>query len=448
MNISLIAPRMSLRPMDSELKRRMSPSLALLTLAALTGDEHSVQLLDENIAPLRFTDTPDLAGITVNVDTSARAYEIAAVYRAKGVPVVLGGIHVSANPGEASEHCDAVCIGEGEYLWPRIIDDAYSGRMKKIYRSNTPVDAADIPVPRHDILQKGKYLYTNILCSSRGCPHRCGFCYNSAPYIHRSYRNRPVETVCDEIRALGTRHVMFIDDNFIGNIPRAAEMVRALRPMGLTWNAAVSADVVRHPSLLDDMAESGCRSLFIGLESLNSDSLEGARKHQNRRESYENLVQALHARGIMLNASICFGFDHDTPAVFDDTVAWLTEHRVETMTAHILTPYPGTEFFAALHREGRIIDYNWRRYNTAHAVFRPKLMSPEELEEGYLRAYRNFYSFINIVWRMPERRDLRMPYILFNFGYRKFGRLTSAIAGRRFTGALGNAARRLSYGIE
>jgi radical SAM superfamily enzyme YgiQ (UPF0313 family) len=438
---------MSLRPMDSEFKRRLSPSIALLVVAALTPAGHEVSIEDENTQPLGLGDRPDLVGITVNVDTSARAYEIAAAYRARGIPVVLGGIHPSAFPEEAEQHADAVCIGEAEEVWGRILGDAQARRLQNRYYNGRPTNLAKTPMPRWDLLDRANYLYNNIVCASRGCPFRCEFCYNSADYVHQGYRTRPIRHVVEEIQRLGTRHVMFVDDNLIGNPRWTRTFVRAIRPLGLKWNAAVSANIGAFPNLLDEMKESGCQSLFIGFETINQDAIRSVRKHQNHVDTYERLIHDLHRRGIMVNASLVFGFDHDGPDVFRQTLDWLLRNRVETMTAHILTPYPGTALFRRLLAEGRITDLDWGHYNTSRVVYAPKLMTAEELREGYLWIYRRFYSLRNILRRMPQDREQRLPFLLFNLGYRKFGRVASWVAQRGLMSRVGRLARRLSYGI-
>lgn len=446
--IKLISPKMSLRPMDSEFKRRMSPSVSLLVIAGLTPDDYEVVFEDDNINDFHPDDEPWLVGITVNVDTSAHAYEIASHYRKKGVPVILGGIHPSANPDEALRHADAVCIGEAENVWKKILADRERNTMKGRYYSEEPADLANMPIPRRDLLKEDYYLYTNISVSSRSCPHHCEFCYNSCDYIHHQYRNRPVHNVIEEIRSLNTHHVMFIDDNFIGNPHWTREFVREIKNMNLTWNCAVSADILNHPRLMDDMADSGLKSAFIGFETINPEALRNVSKRQNRVERYGNLVKALHGRGIMINASLAFGFDEDGPEVFKNTLDWLVGHKIETMTAHILTPYPGTKLFKRLQSEKRIFDYNWQHYNTAHVVFQPKKMSPEELYEGYLGMYRNFYSIKNIFKRAPWKKMQWLSYFLFNIGYRKFGKFFSNIAKISGMNRIGKFGRKMAYGIE
>ncbi|KAF1084307.1 Radical SAM superfamily protein [Sporotomaculum syntrophicum] len=448
MKIKLVQPKMSLRPMDSEFKRLMAPSLSLLVLAALTPKEHSVIIEDENANPLHLEDSPDLIGITVNVDTSNRAYQIAEYYRKKKVPVIVGGIHVSANPEEALQFADAVCIGEAENVWLQILTDVSIGQLKPKYYSMTMADPGKIPIPRWSLIPSRKYLYTNIIVASRGCPFKCEFCYNSCDYVHHQYRNRPIANVVEEIKLLKTKHVMFIDDNLIGDIAWTRAFLKEIKPLGLKWNAAVSANLINHLDLLDQMHESGCQSLFIGFESINEQSVQSVQKFQNKRQNYESLIDELHKRGIMVNASLVFGFDYDSPQVFQNTLDWLVKNKVETMTSHILTPYPGTVLYQRFFAEGRIIDFNLSHYNTSNVVFTPKQMTQEDLLKGYLWIYKEFYSFKNIFKRIPDHPKQKVPYILFNLFYRKFGKVTAKIAGFGFMNSIGRFARRLSYHIE
>lgn len=448
MKIKLISPQMTLRPMDSEFKRRMSPPLSLLVLAALTPPQYSVILEDENIRKINFDDTPDLVGITVNVDTSKRAYAIASHYRKRNIPVVLGGIHPSANPHEAGQYCDAVCIGEAETLWHKILQDTQANTLQPRYFNSQTTDLALTPLPKWDILDASDYLYTNVMCTSRGCPFRCEFCYNSCNYAQRSFRNRPIANVIEEIESFRTRQVMFIDDNFIGNPQWTREFMKTITPMKLIWHAAVSTNIINHPDLLDAMANAGCRSLFIGFESINHRSILSVNKLQNHCDQYDRMIRMLHDRRIMVNASMVFGLDSDTPQTFPDTLEWLVGNKVETMTSHILTPYPGTKLFERFKAEGRIFDTDWSHYNTAHVVYQPKNMSPEELYNGYRWLYRQFYSLPNIFRRMPADAHLKLSYLMFNLGYRKFGKITSLSAHVGMLNRMGRLTRRICYGIE
>ncbi len=443
--VKLISPKVTMRPMDSAFKRQMAPPLALLVLGALTPDPHVVTVADENVERLDLHDGPDLVGITVKADTATRAWEIAGAYRERRVPVVLGGIHPTVCPSENSLHADALVVGEAEEVWPQLLADAQAGVLKPIYRSATPPDLAKTPIPRWGLIERSRYLYTNTLTIGRGCPWRCAFCYNSSPNLPQLYRAKPVDGVLAEIASLHSRHVMFIDDNFIADPSFARQLLRAFRHLGLTWHTAVSADIGHHDDIIALMAETGCRSLFIGFESLNPTNLRAANKLQNRRETYEGLVRKIHAHGMMVNASVVFGFDEDGPEVFGETVEWLIAQRIETMTAHILTPYPGTSLHASLVREGRVRDHDLTHYNTSRAVFLPKNMTTAELESGYLEAYKRFYSWRSILARMPAVGAGRTPYLLFNLCYRKHGARLSALGSRRLMRLLGCLGACLSY---
>jgi radical SAM superfamily enzyme YgiQ (UPF0313 family) len=446
--IKLISPAVTRRPMDSDWKTHMAPPLALLVLGALTPPRHRVTVVDENVQPLDRSDAPDLVGITVKADTFLRAARIAVDYRRRGIPVVMGGIHPTACPEECQLHSDAVVIGEAEYVWPELLQHVETGCLQRFYRNTRPVDPADTPVPRWELLDARRYLFTNTLTAGRGCPWRCSFCYNSSPNIDARYRMKPVSHVLREIESLGTRHVMFIDDNFIGDPGQARELLAALRPLNLTWHTAVSADIGRHEDLLDDMAASGCKSLFIGFETVRREALQGCRKGQNRPEEYDATIARIHARGMLVNASMVFGFDEDTPDIFPDTLNWLLRNRVASMTAHILTPYPGTLLHAQLAAEGRIFDRDYEHYNTAHAVFRPARMSATELEQGHRWMYRRFYSWEGIVRRWPTATAQVRAYLEFNLLYRKFGRPASLLGHLVGMRNLARLAKQVAYGGE
>jgi radical SAM superfamily enzyme YgiQ (UPF0313 family) len=420
----------------------------LVTLASLTPEPHDVYIVDENLNQIDFSGSPDLVGITVNVDTAYRAIEISEKFRSKGVKVIFGGIHVSSNPDSVIDHCDSVCIGEAEDIWHTLINDFLSDNLQKTYYNSSNTDLEKVPAPNWNYISKSDYLYHNIIVTSRGCPFKCEFCYNSCDYINNSYRNRPIDKVVSEIKILNTKQVMFIDDNLIGNIKWAKDFIDAITPLNLTWHAAVSTNIVHHTDLILKMAKSGCRSLFIGFESINTESIRSVNKGQNKTAKYEELIKILHDNGIMVNASLVFGFDHDKLDVFPRTLNWLVKNKVETMTSHILTPYPGTILYKRLQSENRIIDHDLSKYNTSNVVFSPKNMTADELRQGYLKIYDDFYSFKNIVKRWPGNRKLIAPYVMFNFGYRKYGKIFSFIGKMGFMNKIGKLGSKLSYGIE
>jgi radical SAM superfamily enzyme YgiQ (UPF0313 family) len=448
LKIKLISPKMSLRPMDSEFKRRMSPSLSLVTVASMTPKPHMVYIEDENIRHIDYNNDPDLVGITVNVDTTYRSFEIARQYRSRGIKVIFGGIHASSCPDLMLKYCDSVCIGEADGLWTAIINDLLNDRLQKKYYYEGSTSSSATIIPDWSLISSKSYLYNNIISASRGCPFKCEFCYNSCDYIKSGFRNRPFQHVLDEIENLNSRQVMFIDDNLIGNVNWTQQFVEQLNPLNIIWHAATSTNLVHYPRLIERMAVSGCRSLFIGFESVNAASIESAQKFQNKISEYETLIKTLHDHGIMVNASLTFGFDHDSHDVFERTLEWLVDNRIETMTAHILTPYPGTKLYKRLLEEKRICDFNLSKYNTANVVFHPRNMTRQELYDGYIKIYRDFYSFRNIYRRRPASNKLIAPYFMFNFGYRKFGRATSLIGRMGLMKQVGRLGRKLAYGID
>lgn len=448
MKIKLIQPAMQKRPMDTQLKSRMAPSLALLTIANLTPKEHQVVIENENVENIDFDEPVDLVAITVTVDVLNRASEIAREFRKRNVKVVAGGIHITADPEGALNSFDAICVGMAERVWRRILKDKEENSLRKIYYDMEGIDGEEIVSPSYSIIDNKKYLYTNIISTSRGCPFKCDFCYNSCKNMQKTYINRPVEDVIKDIKALKTRHIMFIDDNFIGNPKWTRELLKAIKPLKLKWNAAVSSNIVDMPDLLDEMKKSGCQSLFIGFESINSKSIDSVHKVQNSVSKYEKLIDEIHKRGIMINASFVFGLDEDDISVFKNTLNWIVKNKIETVTSHILTPYPGTKLYSELVEENRIVDFNLSNYNTAHVVYKPKNMTAEELYNGYLWIYKEVYSFKNIMKRLPKSKEQWIPFLAFNFFYRKFGKLTEALCSIVSFNNVGRFFRMLSYFIK
>lgn len=365
-------------------------------------------------------------GISITVDTFPRAIKIAEKYRKKGIKVVAGGIHITTSYQTIQDDLfDVLCIGAAEKTWPNIIKDLESGTLKRLYKFDGKISAKDIVSPAYESLNKRDYLYCNVIHTSRGCPFKCDFCYNSSS--ERKYINRNIEDVIKEIEVLKTKHIMFIDDNFTGNREWTKEFLKRIQPMNLKWNAAVSINTAFDSELLDLMKESGCKSLFIGFESINANSISNVHKIQNCTEKYEVAIKEIHDRGIMINGSFVFGLDGDTKETFKLTLDWIVKNKIETVTSHILTPYPGTVLYEKLKSEGRIITDNLELYNTAHVVFEPKGMTKEELYDGYMWMYKKIYSSKNIIKRIPKATHQKAPYLLFNFFYRKYGKFTDFV---------------------
>lgn len=427
MKILLIQPKMSMRPMDTILKTRMAPSLGIYTLVALTPKKHDITVINENIENIDYDLDVDLVGISVTVDVYTRAVEISRRFQLRGIPVVAGGIHISACPNDAMKHFDAIMVGMAERIWAKLLSDCENKKLNKSYYDMENISGKEIVSPAYEEIDKNKYFYTNIISTSRGCPFKCDFCYNScngAP----NYIKRPIEDVISEIKRINTRHIMFVDDNFIGDVGWAKEFCKKIVSMHLKWNCAVSANILQHLDLLDLMKEAGCQSLFIGFESINPNSIAGVHKVQNNIKNYDKLVEEIHGRGIMINASVVFGLDDDDLSVFDKTLDWMVKHKIESVTAHILTPYPGTKLYEKMKRQNKIFDDDLSHYNTANVVFYPEKMTPKELYNGYINFYKRFYSIKNIIKRIPSDKCQWGAYFLFNFVYRKFGKFTEWIS--------------------
>lgn len=418
---------MSMRPMDTLLKTRMSPSLAIYTLVALTPEKHEVIVVNENIEKIDYELDVDLVAITVTVDVFSRAIQIASKFRNRGIPTIAGGIHISSQPQEAMKYFSSICVGMAERIWKKVLSDVEAGSLQKCYCDMDNIRGDEIVSPAYDKIDKSKYFYTNIISTSRGCPFKCDFCYNSSKNSP-DYIKRPIENVLNEIKSLRSRHIMFIDDNFIGDIAWTKEFCKRINTLGLKWNCAVSVNILNHLDLLDMMKDAGCQSLFIGIESINANSIKSVHKVQNNIKNYDKLIKEIHDRNMMVNASIVFGLDDDDSSVFDTTLEWMIRRKVETVTAHILTPYPGTKLYKKMCDENKIFDFDLSHYNTANVVYYPNKMSPKELYDGYINFYKKFYSFKNIIKRIPTSKSQWMTYFLFNFVYRKFGKITETFS--------------------
>ncbi len=420
MRIKLIAP--SLYNGRKIGKGFLYPPMGLMTVAAMTPPEHSVRIVDENVTQVDFSKEIDLVGISAMTSTAPRSYEIAKHYRDRGVKVVLGGIHPSLMPEEASEYADAVAIGEAEGTWPRILADAENGGLDPIYRSDVFPAASSIPCPRYDLLQRKSYWVKSMVQTTRGCPYNCNFC-TVTRFFGGTFRARPVRNVIEQVRLLKSKFIGFVDDNIIGNLKYAAELLKALVKEKIYWSAQSSVNIVRNLSLLKLLRKSGCKGLFIGFESVSQKSLKEAGKSQNRAGEYKKAIKILHDHGITVQGAFIFGFDSDDHSVFDETVDFCFDSKIDLVQFAMLTPFPGTELFERLKREGRMLTYDWSKYNMSNVVYQPSQMSPDELREGWEGAYKRFYGRLPILKRILSlgKRSIlaSLPLLVLNGTYRK-----------------------------
>ena len=426
-------------PLFRPIKYSLFPPLGLATLAGYLSDDVDVTIEDEHVERVRLDDDPDLVVIQAYITSARRSYEIADHYRRRGAHVAIGGLHPTSLPDEAAQHADTVFLGPGEDTWPRFLEDFAAGRPGQRYQS-TVRTLHGLPRVRRDLIKRHLYFVPNSIVVSRGCPHSCDFCYKDAFFEGgRSFYTQTVDDALAEIDRLPGRHLYFLDDHLFGNPRFARELFAGMTGMGRLWQAAGTVKSVLQPRLLEAAVESGLRSLFVGFETISAANLVEHDKRQNLDRDYGAAIRRLRDLGVMVNGSFVFGMDDDDPSVFDRTVEWAVEQGVETATFHILTPYPGTGTFQRIEAQGRLLHREWDLYDTRHAVFQPARMTPEQLEEGYWRAYRDFYTWRNIV-RGAATKDTwlgRGRHVAYSAGWKKFERVWDAvIQAKRLSRAL------------
>jgi len=397
-------------------------------VAALTPPEIEVSITDENLVPIDFNRPVDLVGITAVTSTAFRSYDIADAFRAKGSKVVLGGIHPTILPEEASQHADSVVIGEAEGIWPNLIEDFKAGELKRVYRNGIRPSLGGLPLPRRDLFAKKGYVLPNTMSTTRGCPFSCSFCSVTSFFGH-TYRCRPIDEIVQEIGSFDNRRpILFVDDNIAGDPRRAKQLFSALIPYSIKWVGQASLTMAGDTELLKLAAASGCVGLFIGFESIYPASLASIGKKFTGVDGYEQAVGKIHSHGIVIYGSFVFGLDHDDQDVFERTVRFAQKVKLEAAQFNILVPYPGTSVYEDLDRDGRILTKDWSQYHMDTLVFEPRLMSPKTLQEGHEWAWREFYSVSSFLKRVrimhPSLHYLALALGL-NWNYRRACRQNS-----------------------
>ena len=445
MNILLISP---------ERKRRRDEAflfklgfLNLPYIAAVTPKDVEVKIVDEAHEAIDFDERVDLVGLTAQTPVAPRAYQIASEFRKRGIPVVMGGVHASMLPEEAIQYVDSVVVGEGEISWPQVIEDFKSGELKPFYRSTTKVNMKTLPLPRRDLLNGSYYFPLKLLETSRGCPHRCDFCSVSTFFGSR-YRNRPMEEINRELRILfPERSVMnpigkrflsliskdlpyflkrrllyIIDSNVASNRRFARELFTMLKEYDLLWWGHAPVSVGYDEDILKLFSESGCIALNLGFESLSSKNLMAMKKGFNKPKRYEEAVKRIHDHGIGIMGTFIVGLDGDDATVFDQITDFVMQNRLDWALTFIMTPCPGTDSFLRLEKEGRILTRDWEKYDSLNAVYQPSLISSEELERGFRKAWKTVFSLPSIYRRIIKGPRIHpLFYLIMNW---QFYRLT------------------------
>jgi radical SAM superfamily enzyme YgiQ (UPF0313 family) len=374
------------------------PSLSLLTIAGCSPPDAELKLIDERVDEINFDEHFDIVGISVMIEQAIRGYEISQKFRQKGVFTVMGGIHVSTLPEEAKKYCDCVVIGEGEPIWPTILADYKKGKIKQSYHNDKPFDLAKSPIPRYDLVDTSVF---NVIPTqtTRGCPHDCSFCSVTEVYGPK-FRAKSTNQIIDEIKAIQkvskNRRIIFNDDNMFVNRKKSYKLLELLIPLKIKYFTQADISISEDEKLLDLMHQSGCVTIFVGLESLVSENLLSIQSNKwkyDRVDMYSEACKKIQSYGIQVLGSFIVGFDHDKKDVFERLIRFTSENDIMGQY-HILTPFPGTKIRESMIKAKRLPknDNRWDLYSCFDVIFPPKNMSKKELEAGLLNVYNTVYS--------------------------------------------------------
>lgn len=375
-------------------KKALLTPLALPTVAALTPDNYEIRIIDEELEDIPTEPVPYVVGITTLTHTIGRVYEIADWFRARGVPVILGGSYASFMVEECLLHCDSVIIGEAEHVWAKCLDDLHQGQLQKSYKADRFCTFESSPHPRWDLVDIAKIISLGVQIS-RGCPYRCEFCLISKMQGQRM-RYRNIDDVIAEIKGLPHRTLFFVDDNLTVDKSYARELMRRLKPLKVSWTCQASIDVAEDKTLLRAMAEAGCLYILIGFESINAQSLVETRKLQNSVDAYSRAISRIHEAGIQVCGAFIVGFDHDTLEEFDKIEHFAEQTNIAFTMVNILGIAPGTDICRRMEEAGRLYG---GAFDGALGMFPPLYymnFSKVAMFEKYVENLEQLYSFAAI----------------------------------------------------
>jgi radical SAM superfamily enzyme YgiQ (UPF0313 family) len=428
--ISFIRPNIGRLEDGPFLERGKMEPLELGVVAALAPPDVDCVLYDDRVEDIPYDEPTDLAAITVEVHTARRAYEIAAEYRKRDVPVIMGGFHATLAPQECLLHADSVYVGDAEALWAQAVEDARRGRLRRLYKAPFGLPQLGRVRPRRDLFRGKGYLPINLVQFTRGCRYACNFCAISA-FFGRKQRARPVQDVIEEVEALDGRTIFFVDDNFLANPEAVKPFLRALIPLKVRWVSQASIDMANDPELMDLVEASGCIGTVTGFESLDPRNLRAMKKAPNLLgrtwDSYQRQVESLRAHHLQTWAAFTLGHDYDTQESIREIHDFAVENKFCLAGFNILLPYPSTPLYNRLHSENRLLwDGQWwlhPDYRFNHAAFVPKNMTPEELTQVCWDCRVKWNSAASILRRMLDpKTNLSSPvrlafYLYYNLLY-------------------------------
>lgn len=371
-------------------KKTPVPPLSLPTVAALTPSHYDIRIIDEEVDPIDFSLQPDIVGITALGNTVKRGYEIAEQFRAQGATVVMGGPQVSFNVEKTLQHADSVVIGEAEGAWQQCLNDFENGMIKASYKSEQPCEYTESPIPRWDLIKTDKIMAMPVQVS-RGCPYKCEFCV-VRNMLGRRHRYRTIDNVIEEIKALPKRQLTFADDNLTADKKYAHELMDRLKPLKISWMCQASLDLCEDPELLSKMAQSGCTSILLGIESLDDNALKETGKFQNKIEKFEKGIKTIHDHGIHVIGSFIVGFDTDRLDAFDRIFDFTVKNGITMISLNVLTAYPGTDLYERMRKYGRINNVDTDMLGI-YPTMRYNLVSQTDMFSKFFEMIEKMYSY-------------------------------------------------------
>ena len=422
MNIAFLAPAGAMHRYNGSFGKSLHYApLTLTTLAAMVPEDRqgALSIHDETAGVIPLDLDADLVCITCITGTAPRCYAFADYFRSRGKTVVLGGVHPTLMPEEAAMHADVLMTGFAESTFPAMLEDYRKGTLKSRYHQGPDHTLENRVVPRRDLLEKKRYITVNTVEAIRGCSLPCTFCAYPAAFGSQVYK-RPVQEVIAEIEALQSREVLFPDLNLIADRAYAMALFTAMIPLKKMWLGLVTSAIGMDDELIRLFEKSGCKGLLIGFESLSQSSQQFIHKGVNRVLEYGELMKKLHQAGILVQGCFAFGADDEDHSVFERTVEMVIRTKIDLPRYSILTPFPKTELFRQMEAQGRIIEKNWAMYDVEHCVFRPKSMTPEELEAGTEWAWRETYKVASILKRLAPFTNSPWISLPVNWGYRSY----------------------------
>jgi radical SAM superfamily enzyme YgiQ (UPF0313 family) len=415
MNLTLIYPSVGRKEHRPYVRAWQMQPLAMAVLAGLTPPEVELRFYDDRMERIPFDEPTDLVALSVETFTALRSYRIAREFRARGVPVVMGGYHVTLVPEEARRHADAIIVGDAEPVWQQVLEDARRHCLQPVYRGLGPRRLAGIR-PRRDIFAGKHYQNITLVEFARGCNFKCDFCSITA-FHHANQNHRPAAEVAAEMEATGSRRFFIVDDNIVSQPSKARELCRELIPLKISWVGQASIHIAQDEELLALMVQSGCRGILVGMESLDPSNLRDMGKSWNLAGgSYAESLARFRKHGLAVYGTFVFGYDHDDRAVVERSIAFAREHKLFLAAFNHLVPFPGTPLYERLQVEGRLLSPRWwldPQARVGDVSFRPKRVSPQELQTLCLEARQRFYSWGSIVERLGDwHANARNPLMI------------------------------------